>query len=413
MPYSKSVFFVPVLLNDFVKVSGALRRMEDWEQFSHEELKTNYLLYYAARISQDDGLFISCRYKGNTPDVYLFEGHNENKMKSEARAELSEIRFSAFSTDVGFLEFHINYENADLDDMRSFAYLFKKSTKGYKEACEQGKQTLFTVVRNLCAEVGNAEPFFTATVDFKSEALGFHYANLPQDYCGEETLKKQTLMLARSYSDLFEKINTASDYDMHYMPASYDHWSGSTEGLVNVTCLTGDANTDFYLSNPGYKRNQLDKDIYFIYLLLLNQRFASIKYINEVAVTRDEDAEKLSHKILKLKTVFSFRVISDDRVCQNVYARMYKLLDIDALIEDIKDNESQMDLIWNKNTVSREKITSAILFALSLLALFSALIDASTFVDRFGANNLIATSLGIAFPLLAVAVGVIFWFKKK
>ncbi len=414
MGYSKSVFFVPILIEDFKKLKATVAEKPYWEKIRHDELKTNYLLYYAARISQDDTLFTSYRYTWRLPDIYMFKGYEELEISQGAEVKLSEIRFSAFSTDVGFLEFRVTYENATPEDVRNFAYLFKKATKGAVQAKNEGKPTLYDTVCRFCEEIGFTKPFFTATVNFKYEALCYHYMNLEQGDHKSEVLMKRTKMLARSYSDLFENINDISDYDMYFTPYNYEHWGGSTEGLANLSFMTGSVGTDYYLEN--YKINQLEKDYYFLYLLLLNQRFAAIRYINEVAMAEDSsprEKELLSHKIIRLKTIFSFKVISDDRIYQNIYARMYNILDIDCLIEDIKDNENQMELIWNTDLVKRDKRTSIILFALSALSLFSALIDASTFVDRFGVGLNIATTLGIVLPVLTALGCILYWWGKK
>ena len=209
-------------------------------------------------------------------------------------------------------------------------------------------------------------------------------------------------------SDLFENINDISDCDMYFSPYGYEHWGGSTEGLVNISYLTGSSGTDYYLTN--YKINQLESDYYFSYLLLLNQRFAAIRYINEIAMAEDSssrDIEALSHKIVRLKTIFSFKVISDDRIYQNIYARMYKILDIDCLIEDIKDNENQMELIWNNAVVKREQLVTALLFVLSVLSVFSTLIDASSYFDRFGFINHVSSYLSLVITIVAILTVVV------
>ena len=153
-----------------------------------------------------------------------------------------------------------------------------------------------------------------------------------------------------------------------------------------------------------------------MYLLLLNQRFAAIRYIEKVtdALTLPyKEVEQLNRGIVELKTVFSFNVISDDRIFQNVYARMYKLLDIEKLVADIVENEEQMDILHKAAAAKTERMSSKFLFGISLLSLFSALIDASGFFDRIWQKQIVSTVTSIACVVGIVVVCLIWLFRGK
>jgi hypothetical protein len=122
--------------------------------------------------------------------------------------------------------------------------------------------------------------------------------------------------------------------------------------------------------------------------------------------------EKINQRIVKLKTVFSFRIISDDLIFQNVYAKMYKVLDIDCLLEDIRDNENQRELLMNINSAKTEKRSSQFLMGISLLSLFSALIDASSYFDRISFLRPVATYLGALSTVLVVLFCFV-WLSKN
>ena len=115
--------------------------------------------------------------------------------------------------------------------------------------------------------------------------------------------------------------------------------------------------------------------------MLLNQRLSAIQYIDEISRLSDagqKAIERLNVRVVRLKTVFSFAVISNDHIFQNVYSRMYKILDIDRLLEDIRDNEAQMEILRNASAARADKLSNKFLGGISFLALFSALIDASS-----------------------------------
>ena len=205
-----------------------------------------------------------------------------------------------------------------------------------------------------------------------------------------------------------------NDSDMIYKPSENDHWSGSAEGIVNITYDLNPQNADYYLHT--IKPSHLSVDYYFLYLLLLNQRFTAIEYIQIISLRYGEsqqEIERLNKRIIALKTVFSFNVISDDRIFQNVYSKMYQLLEIEHLLADILDNEGQMELLQKASSAKAEKLSSHFLFGISILSLFSAMIDASSYFDRINYLQPISTILGFACVCATVVLCVIWLIKGR
>ena len=94
-----------------------------------------------------------------------------------------------------------------------------------------------------------------------------------------------------------------------------------------------------------------------------------------------------------LKTSFSFSIVSDDQLYQTVYSKMYMILGIDRLLADVRDNEEQIELLQNQERMNTEKITSVFLFGLSILSLFSVLVDAAGYFDRIPVLQSVSTAL--------------------
>jgi hypothetical protein len=198
---------------------------------------------------------------------------------------------------------------------------------------------------------------------------------------------------------------------MIYEPYVYDRWAGSQEGLVNICFYTEDEAANSFIRN--YKQRHLDDNYQFMYLLLLNQRFSAIRYIDQIAALNKSDMKtsekeheigRLNARITRLKTVFAFNVVSDDLLYQNVYKRMYAILDIDRLLEDIRDNEEQEELLHNAKSLDTEKQTSNFLLLLSVLSIASVLIDASSYLDRIPYLQSISTGLSLAI-VIGILVG--------
>lgn len=394
-----SVFLIPVWFDDYSAFTTALKKSGRW--ISVQEKSPSYLLSYVERLAENPAEYQSFWLQSmpHTP-VYMYEDY----VPLPQTPELSGVRFSCFGTGVGFMEFRILYKGLTVEQITNFAYRFKKASPS---KVPEGKRNLYDTALRLLPEKTNATLFFTGTADFKRECQCFHMLRLEE----ESYEVDQLVRLRRSYSTDFTPPQTDSDYDMVYDPYAHEHWGGSQEGLVAIITPSGDARTDrFYRT---FKYEHLTLDYRFLYLLLLNQRYSAIAYISQIARTGSAtDGEKLSLRIAKLKTAYSFNVISDDLLFQNVYARMYRILDIDRLLADLQEGETQMALLRSAESSRREKWLANLLAALSGLTLFSALIDAASFFDRFPVLQTISTWLSIGATAFIV-VALLLLFRKK
>ena len=114
-----------------------------------------------------------------------------------------------------------------------------------------------------------------------------------------------------------------------------------------------------------------------------------------------------------LKTIFSFSIVSDDQLYQTVYSKMYEIMGIDRLLSDIKDNEEQIEILQRHEMLKTEKITSAFLFGLSILSLFSVLVDAAGYFDRIPILQPISTVLSALCLVLIIALYIVWWIDNR
>ena len=155
-----------------------------------------------------------------------------------------------------------------------------------------------------------------------------------------------------------------------------------------------------------------------MYLVLLNQRFSAISFLGKIPQLRSytrKEREKMNFMISSLKTNFSFSIVSDDQLYQTVYSKMYSILGIDRLLADVHENEEQIELLQNNELLNTEKLTSVFLFGLSVLSLFSVLVDAAGYFDRISVLQPASTLLS-ALCLLSIIVFYIVWwirYQKK
>ena len=113
-----------------------------------------------------------------------------------------------------------------------------------------------------------------------------------------------------------------------------------------------------------------------------------------------------------LKNAFSFNVISDDSIVQNIYSKMYTVLDIRNLLEDVIENEKQLEFLQKAKHINDDRLSNKYLLGISILSLFSALIDSASFFDRVNSIQPISTMLSLICVLSILALCIV-WAVKS
>ena len=401
-----TVFYAPLWLGNYEKTLEVLKNDPRFLLMPKEE-PPQYLMPYATNVYLDDNLYSAFLLKQEyLPELCMYG----QQLGLETEPVLESVHISCFATGCAFAEFRVTYEGLSIEEIVDFVFRFKNATK--TDSKNGYTLTMCAVLEDLLSGIEGMEMFFTGS-DFKKECRMFHQI-FSQEVLDEETTQKHLRHLSRGYHNQFSMPRSDSDYDMEYHPYEYDHWAGSQEGLVNLYFHSGERTTDFFLDR--FKPDQLARNYSFMYLLLLNQRFSAIKLIcqiTEFAYYTRVEKEDLNRRIVQLKTTFGFNIISDDQLYQNVYKRMYSLLDVDRLLEDIRDNEQHVELIQNYESLETEKMTSRFLFGLSLLSVFSVLIDAASYFDRIPFVKEMSTVLSLVCMIVIVMSYLIWWINYR
>ena len=415
--HNTSLYIIPVSVGDAIKMTDELLLSGSWE-WDHTLGVPNYLLHYVHGLATDRERFRVLSYREPSSLPISVAG---GKRRYSSRPSIDAIYLCAFGTGVAFLEFRVSYGDMTVDEIIDFAYHFKKADAADQRGLlKEGEISLMTAARRLLmVERTNAELFFSYRNSFQSNCICYHMIHLSGEQAEREDVDRLCFYLKRSYDSayLYDKSNDGSEYDMIYKPYSYMTWAGCQEGLVHIASDTDNEKTNRFLN--GYHFTNLMRDYHFTYLLLLNQRFTSLKYIDALASITDdtEEVERISAASAILKTRYSFRVVSDEMVYQNIYSDMYRIFHIDKLLLDVADCGSRMEGVEAAESKHHEKTTSSLLLALSVLALFSALVDASGYFDRMFPHMNIATIVGtgsvIGVFLLVLGKTVVDFFRSR
>ena len=412
MSYSKSIFFIPVWFDQFKPFTKAVSGSELWEPTESKKVWAGYLFRYASDLNRNKELFASFTLKDPASlNVYMFQ----EEMAVENIPAVEQVRLSCFSTGVGFMEFWVSYSGLSVEQIADFSYMFKKATSKCRKELPNGQRALYDVAQALLPAEQRSVLFFSSSARFKYECNCFHFIHLDQEIPEQAELESTLYHLSRSYRNHMP-TSAESAYDVIYKAGEGDFWGGSSEGLANVVYdyqRPQDEKNDYYLHT--LKPQRLETDYYFMYLLLLNQKYSAVEYIRMVSQSLDNttrEVECLNRRIIQLKNTFSFNVISDDSIVQNVYSKMYAVLEIRNLLEDVIENEKQMEFLQKAKHMNDDRLSNKYLLGISILSLFSALIDSASFFDRVDGIRPISTILSLA-CVLVVLVLCILWAVKS
>ncbi len=403
-----TLFYAPLWTNDYLRFCESVANDQRFDEQKKKEHQP-YFLSYVTRIYSNNKLYRVFELKKEHMSVMkpVIDMCSE-KLRLGNSPRLEDIKLHCFSSGCAFVEFYVSYDGLTLEEIENFSYLFKKATKVDEE--NGYNVSMCDVIEDLFIKDKKAD-FNFAGENFKCECRMFHHIFV-DEMADKESTVSHLRRLARGYNTGFALQNTYGDYDMVYTPYDYDCWAGSQEGMVNLFSHSGNKSADFFVDN--LKRSHLVGYYGFMYLLLLNQRFTAVRLISEITTYSEYSRKQkaaLNQRIVDLKTIFAFNIVSDDQLYQNVYKRMYDLMDIDRLLDDIKDNEQQVEMIRNYESLETEKKTSSFLFGLSILSVFSVLIDAASYFDRIPLLREISTVLSFGCMSAIITMYLIWWIR--
>lgn len=161
-------------------------------------------------------------------------------------------------------------------------------------------------------------------------------------------------------------------------------WGISPEAAVCLACPAM-GNKEFVKTT--FIRNFHSQYLY-MYVLLLHQKFMLYQLMNCIGTTSEENKLKTYRKQLyEFEMNFSFSRITEVVQYQELYDKMSQVFALQMMYNDIRE---PMDALAEMEKTQREEQqkeadekTNQGLILLSLLAVFSALIDSFTFTESF------------------------------
>ena len=303
------------------------------------------------------------------------------------------IRIHCFGTNIGFLVYDIWYSNdMNYQDILTFNYLFKKVGTSkfeiFSESLPSSQENticLYALSESLIANgLDNVEIFFHANHQIRMTS------NVFSIFC--DTAKKEIddklFHLSHSYTTDYGYNKSYHDDIFHrYHPYAYIHWGYCPDGIACVYY-----NINAFTNNDLHGR--LQNDYYFMYLVLLNQKYTLLSLINEMMACKNASPQEwrhIQHKLIIYQMEYSFRIVSDEMTYHKIYSDMREILSINELEKDLMDISNRMFQLKNEEQSESEELANAKrswrinlgLGMLSLLAVFSAFVDSTGTLDMW------------------------------
>ena len=83
---------------------------------------------------------------------------------------------------------------------------------------------------------------------------------------------------------------------------------------------------------------------------------------------------------------------------------MFSILEIKNLLADVIENENQIEFLQRSKHAKDDRMSNKFLFGISILSLFSALVDAANYFDRINGIQSISTFLSLISVCLILAL---------
>lgn len=427
--YNSSFFILPMKIEDETAFNNFLKKNKNWSEA--ELLKgTNYIISYANNIKNP----VNNQYKSYSyditklPKICNFNDRIGRRLNKEIYINpiIDSVSLYHFSTGIAFLEFEVKYGDMTIEEITEYVFIFRslRHNRNYFNNTLMFKDDELSVGEVIDIifpekETGTVQCFSNRSY-VKKEFIVYSIISIDEtkEKIDDITeISKYSYLLSHGYRTSFNtqaidlthtdssKINSLSQYELFYNMLSNSFYGGTQDGL---NCIIKERFSHQY--------NQLTNDYHYMYLLLLNQRCASLNYIQILADphTNISQIEETYSKAITLKTSYSFKVISDDSVVQTVYRQMYSVLELKELLDDIAEAS---ELIQNRSDLEKkknEKQMNSILFALGVLVFFSALIDLSDYLDRFFSFKTLSINgyASFIFNIIAVVLCIYIYNKK-
>ena len=385
---------------DFADLCEAFRSSGIWRDAA---MHTKYLFRYVSeRLQGGNGTesqAVHFRILEERKEEFGFgEGHlryvsGRDKNRKQTEAERGEYVFRMidaevflFNTHVGILAIRIQFQENDPLMIASAQFHIKKVSKVVIYTRE-GNSPFPDRKTFSFLDIGK---LLTDPVDRKYPLAYFFFAQENGERANMLSLI-ETDHMENCRRDLFYLRRCYERSGFHYVPdekleekevyyASDDTVWGITEEAAACLICRG-------MNRSGFLEHEFFTNFHtqylFVYVLLLHQKYVLYRFLTVLSSNGNsslKELEEYKYNLEALERDFVFTRITEVPQYQNLYNRLVDAFSLKDMYQDVY--EPITSLTEQKRIRSENKLNQALLF-LSVLGLFSALVDGFDFVDHF------------------------------
>lgn len=333
---------------------------------------------------------------------------------------LNTVRIMTFKNDIGLLIMDIGFNDMTIEEIADFTNTFKKmgnltdnKNLGEKEKAINDKHygTQWKIIQNILAS-NYVNPFFFASKydNYESFVMLSIADHLHSD--GNEYSR----VLSRLKNGLRSNVDTSNFKEMESVEISeysYIRFGASQNAFVCLIDKDEGYKTSKKFINEVFSQN-IEQSYFPLYMLLLNQRLMLLLSMYKSMNNKDniKVLRKIQKDLIQFKMVASFNIVSNTSIYQCVYDKVYEVLRIDRLYKDVDEINQRIVQENESDDTKRESVINFALAGLSVLSIFSAVVDFSDFWQQFrngdynysGAHITAAYNTGIAGIALIMSI---------
>lgn len=300
---------------------------------------------------------------------------------------LSEFRMIYFSTGMGFISIEVLYLEDSIDSITDFSFCFSNIFTNEHDDGVRENNLVFCADDNtfsikkalqhmLCIE-NHKENLKLFPSTSRNRLLVYHSVIMNDRLDNENNCIYRLCgaLHTKAYRDDKESINTISSFGDQL-------WGILPNGVVSLAYINGD-NRDFL---EKIHRRNVRGDYFSIYVLALHERELLLEDNYKAVRNRNNTKKLISMKphLLEMDILYRFNTVSIEPPYQRFYEELCDKFKLSSLREDISEVIENVERYMNDY---KSRKTNMLLSAISILAVFSILIDAISLADRIKNGN--------------------------
>lgn len=295
------------------------------------------------------------------------------------RLTLDNVQLYAFSTGVAVLALGMTFEDSDPMYIAAAQYYLKKISREALTA-GSGNFTLLDIARELFSDLEQNvklhHEFFVYSFSGRERAnfLTFVEMDEMRDY------SEELFYLRHNYTQTFrykkdenlEKREVLRDFSDRI-------WGISAEAAAVL----------FVPDSPGFGDEfykNFNQQYLLLYVILLHQKYfyyMMLTSINEGETEELWQLEEYKRKLYEFESDFVFSKVTEVDMYQTLYSKVQQVFGLESIYKDVYDPLEHISDLRTKEQEKNNAKLDGMIQALSVLVIFSALVDSFDFLDEF------------------------------